>query len=64
MIVALECGCEVVTRRVGTPDEIRLCVWHFMAQPCTFCGERIGKDGHLDRDDDPVCDGCWQPVDK
>ena len=45
----LECGCEVA------PDEIVLCIWHFMAQPCTFCGKRIGKDGHLDRGD-PVCD--------
>lgn len=53
VIVALECGCEVA------PGEIVLCIWHFMAQACKSCGERIGKDGHLDRDSDPVCDGCW-----
>ncbi len=50
----LECGCEVA------PDEVGLCVWHWMAQPCKFCGQRIGKDGHAcGIDGSPCCDNCW-----
>lgn len=58
MIVVMECGCEIVSRRVGTREEVRCCVWHWQQLPCRVCGEPIGKNGHEDRDGEPVCDGC------
>jgi hypothetical protein len=50
------CGCKVVERIGGRPF-VEPCELHQVT--CSICGMAAGKDFHRDRDNRPVCDGCW-----